>query len=129
MPKEELSKEWYRIVGSGDPKHLRAGTRVERIKRSAISYVAKYAQKNEQKQVPEGFQNVGRFWGTWGMKLVQRIIRGSLEETKGLIRLARKASRAWFRKVFGKRPYRDFGNVSWTFIGSAEALRRYLDTS
>lgn len=33
----------------------------------AISYYAtKYATKPEQKEVPEQYQNVGRFWGVWG---------------------------------------------------------------
>jgi hypothetical protein len=30
----------------------------------AVRYVAKYAKKQKQKEVPEGYQNVGRFWGT-----------------------------------------------------------------
>jgi hypothetical protein len=30
------------------------------------SYVTKYATKSDQKEVPEDYQNVGRFWGYWG---------------------------------------------------------------
>jgi hypothetical protein len=30
------------------------------------SYVTKYATKADQKEVPEDYQNVGRFWGYWG---------------------------------------------------------------
>lgn len=60
-----VSLNWYKAVGSGDPKHLDAGTRVEKIRRpdGATRYVAKYASKKEQKLVPELYQNVGRFWG------------------------------------------------------------------
>jgi hypothetical protein len=60
-----VSAEWYRIVGSGDSKHLAAGTRVEKIrkKEGARRYCVKYAQKMKQKVVPKEYVNVGRFWG------------------------------------------------------------------
>jgi len=61
--KAELSKDWFEIVGSGDEKHLRAGTRVEEIRSTVAGYVASYAKKLTQKKVPEGFKHVGRFWG------------------------------------------------------------------
>lgn len=56
---------WYRIVASGDTKHLAAGTRVERIRKldGAKRYACKYAFKMYQKQVPVGYRDVGRFWG------------------------------------------------------------------
>lgn len=61
----EVSQAWYRIVKSGDELHLRAGTRVERIRKpdGAARYCLKYAYKTEQKCVPEQYRNVGRFWG------------------------------------------------------------------
>lgn len=61
----ELSYRWYKAVGSGDKAHLRAGTRQERIRErdGAAKYVTKYALKTEQKKVPDGFVDVGRFWG------------------------------------------------------------------
>lgn len=60
-----VSAEWYQIVGSGDSRHLAAGTKVERIrkKEGARHYAVKYAQKTYQKIVPEEYRNVGRFWG------------------------------------------------------------------
>jgi hypothetical protein len=65
VPKKWVSSTWYRIVGSGDERHLSAGTRVEwlRYSHAAASYATKYALKNEQKIVPDGYLNVGRFWG------------------------------------------------------------------
>ena len=56
---------WYRIVGSGDEKHLSAGTRTERLRSSegGARYAVKYACKMRQKVVPVQYQNVGRFWG------------------------------------------------------------------
>lgn len=60
-----LASTWFRVVASGDERHLRAGTSwdVLRVKDGALRYAAKYAAKAGQKIVPEGFANVGRFWG------------------------------------------------------------------
>lgn len=60
-----VSSQWYRTVGSGDTRHLRAGTRVERVRthEGARRYAVKYAMKMEQKIVPPGYRDVGRFWG------------------------------------------------------------------
>lgn len=60
-----VAATWYRIVGSGDEKHLAAGTRVERLRSSlgGARYAVKYAFKMRQKLVPKPYQNVGRFWG------------------------------------------------------------------
>lgn len=65
--KEQLwvSDTWYRICNSGDPRHLAAGTRLERIRKAdgARRYTVKYASKMRQKTVPPLYRNVGRFWG------------------------------------------------------------------
>jgi hypothetical protein len=65
IPKDELSQVWYRIVGSNDEKHLKAGTGIEAIKSKGhlYGYLSNYIKKLEQKNPPEGFKNVGRFWG------------------------------------------------------------------
>ena len=67
IPKGAFGWRWFEIVGSGDPKHLVAGTRIEfcRSTEQAAGYMAAAysAKKSAQKEVPEGFQNVGRFWG------------------------------------------------------------------
>ncbi len=57
-----ISRLWYRIVGSRDTKHLRAGTRCELIRKSVFSYFSDYLKKIDQKTVPTEFNNVGRFW-------------------------------------------------------------------
>lgn len=59
-----VSRSWYRIVGSNDDKHLRAGTRTENVRKgeSLSRYAVKYAIKMRQKAVPEQYRNVGRFW-------------------------------------------------------------------
>lgn len=68
VDKLEIAKAWYRIVGSGDLRHLVAGTRIERIRNThaVAAYAAKYTSKQAQKIVPAGFENVGRFWGCFG---------------------------------------------------------------
>lgn len=66
--KKLVAQAWYKIVGSNDERHLRAGTRVEKLRKShaAEAYAAKYGAKMEQKSVPKGFEHVGRFWGKFG---------------------------------------------------------------
>jgi len=69
--KEWVSSKWYGIVGSEDIRHFQAGTRTEKLKSGrtgTISYASKYAAKLEQKSVPEGYENVGRFWGVYGYR-------------------------------------------------------------
>lgn len=60
-----VAATWARLVGSGDPKHLAAGTRVEKLRspEGGARYAVKYACKMRQKVVPKAYQNVGRFWG------------------------------------------------------------------
>jgi hypothetical protein len=48
-------------------KHIKAGTRVEKMRRPHFGYAVKYASKMEQKEVPQDFASVGRFWGVWNM--------------------------------------------------------------
>ena len=69
LPSEVVATWWYKIVGSGDKKHLRAGTEVRRVKsaRHAAYYISKYmAKAGEQTDIiPEGTKP-GRFWGFEG---------------------------------------------------------------
>lgn len=61
----EIKERWYSIVGSGDENHYNAGTSADWIKSKRQLYyrVQKYLLKRDQSIVPEGFENVGRFWG------------------------------------------------------------------
>jgi len=60
-----IGEWWYKIVASDDPRHLKAGTRVEQIRKpkGAARYAVKYAMKAYQKIVPVAYRSVGRFWG------------------------------------------------------------------
>jgi hypothetical protein len=72
LNKKEISSAWYRIVGSGDKKHLKAGTSIQKLRsqHAAESYISKYMHsymaKFEQKGVPEEYKSVGRFWSRFG---------------------------------------------------------------
>lgn len=62
VSKDWLSQAWYEIVGSGDLRHLRAGTNVSRVRhfRQMISYASKYVAKLGEDDIP------GRQWGVYG---------------------------------------------------------------
>ncbi len=49
-------------------KNINAGTKVEKMRKKHFGYAAKYASKMQQKQVPEEFEQVGRFWGFWNYR-------------------------------------------------------------
>jgi hypothetical protein len=64
-----LSKIWYEVTGSLSADHLKSGTKIETIRggrHGMISYARKYAQKQCQKEIPEGSDWNGRFWGKFG---------------------------------------------------------------
>lgn len=65
-----VAEGWYEIVGSGDEKHLRAGTSVEEVNASALAgwYLSRYVGKKDQKTVPPGVTFPGRMWGMVGCK-------------------------------------------------------------
>lgn len=68
---QAVAFRWFNGVGSDDDRHLRAGTRIEWLKKGragVIAYASKYAAKQSQKVVPEWFDNVGRFWGVRGCR-------------------------------------------------------------
>jgi hypothetical protein len=92
---------WYRIVKSGDERHLRAGTRVEYLRswRGVISYVSKYMAKlNEEDLLQEYPEGVGRFWSVVNEKVIPwaEIIMESAsdKEVYNLFRLMRRYTRA-----------------------------------
>lgn len=63
---EWLSGTWFRVCGTGDPKHLAAGTRIEPIQswNGVVYYASKYLAK-----LPTGdfapVEYTGRFWGVF----------------------------------------------------------------
>ena len=74
VDREWLSQAWYEVVGSGDTRHLAAGTRIDPVKdkERVATYMLGYLKKRIQKDVPEGYENVGRFW-TSNLKVPEQI--------------------------------------------------------
>lgn len=73
VPRDWLAQAWFEIVGSRDPKHLAAGTRIETLRAGrsgTISYARKYAAKLDQKTLPALLENsgIGRWWGVVGAR-------------------------------------------------------------
>lgn len=63
LARKWISASWYRIVGSGDKKHLAAGTKIERARSrpGALAYMTKYLGKRHAPVA--GWEAVGRYWG------------------------------------------------------------------
>lgn len=143
--KDDLARAWYRIVGSGDERHLKAGTRIEAIRstHAVAAYATKYATKMEQKDVPASYQEVGRFWGLFGgVKVVpikqlqgwsDRIeeetgeVDGSGDVVHEVVRIVRKAYQVRRRNRGLRPPRRDNGR--WSFIAwdVGPAIKAYLE--
>jgi len=72
--KRKFSQLWYDVVGSGDERHLRAGTQIDAncdtIQK--IYYQAKYQTKEEKGTKKESFDYpVGRYWGFIGRSRIK----------------------------------------------------------
>jgi hypothetical protein len=90
-----ISSSWYEVTGKVSEGHLRAGTRVEAIKRwkEATSYVERYMAKPEE--FLEGLQT-GRIWGVWNGQMlpVQWVTtQVSLRDAFRIRRIYRKLAR------------------------------------
>ena len=77
IPKAWVARQWYEVVGSGDRRHLKFGSRIEKIRSWAgvNSYVAKYMAKPDDGDATSGFAagvRPGRFWGWFGRANVPR---------------------------------------------------------
>jgi hypothetical protein len=116
VPKEEIAERWYRIVGSGDEKHLRAGTRVESIRSKGhlYGYVSTYIRKSGQKQLPVGYEEVGRFWGASRNILIWEAFEriGHFYELVWSIKLIRNWYRAHLRRFGIKWKWKGKGFIA-----------------
>jgi len=90
-----ISSSWYEVTGKISEGHLRAGTRVEAVKKwkEATSYVERYMAKPEE--FPEGLQT-GRIWGIWNEELLPvqwEEVEVSLKDAFRIRRIYRKLAR------------------------------------
>ncbi len=138
--KEEVAAAWFRIVGSGDDRHLRAGTRIEALRElhAPGAYAAKYLKKQEQKEVPEGFSDVGRFWGLFGGLSVQPVAEVNSQEridtstgevvSGGAVQAARvmRGLVNAKRRAAGRPKFKDSGRQGFTGYNCGPAMAQYL---
>lgn len=90
--KQWLSRQWFEVVGSGDEKHLRAGTSIEPVSTWGkwISYVSKYMAKVGDKSRKQVFDyDVGRYWGVRNKKRLQVDIETEAVSVEKFIRIRR----------------------------------------
>lgn len=104
-----LSRTWYQVVGSGDPRHLKAGTRVELIRsqRHMIGYLSKVLGRVMMGEMAKETQaiaaRIGRWWGVrfagnipFGVrKVVQISERAAIDAIRYMRRFAGIRSRAY----------------------------------
>jgi hypothetical protein len=143
VDKKEVARKWYDLVASGDERHLRAGTRIETLREghAAAAYASKYASKAEQKEVPDGFSEVGRFWGTFGDLDVGPLLELATAEQLALdpvtgevqpdrvvqaVRVCRGAYNAR-RRSRGRPKMVDNGRAGFTAYDVGGVLREYLE--
>jgi hypothetical protein len=100
-----ISSSWYEVTGKVSEGHLRAGTRVEAVRKwkEATSYVERYMAKPEE--FPEGLQT-GRIWGIWNEELlpvswetVQVSLRDAFKITRIYRKLARRKGSGSLRRI------------------------------
>jgi hypothetical protein len=90
-----ISSSWHEVTGKVSEGHLRAGTRVEAVKKwkQVTSYVERYMAKPEE--FPEGLQT-GRIWGVWNEELLPvrwETVQVSLRDAFKIRRIYRKLAR------------------------------------
>lgn len=128
LPYQAVALAWYRIVASGDKRHLGAATSIEMLRTpyAAAAYAAKYAAKAAQKNVPGDFHYVGRMWGRFNIEPPSELIAGKRVEMAPLVRFTRRIRDAKLRQL-GRRRRRDSGALGFTAYGVADGVRQLLD--
>jgi hypothetical protein len=113
-----LASRWFEIVGSGDPLHLKAGTAWEAVEKpdGAARYISKESYKTWQKQVPAGFQNVGRFWGC-------------SRDVSAPVSRQVFCSESDMRKIFPSSCFDSEGNPYPVIFGGAAEYRKIMDSA
>jgi hypothetical protein len=90
-----ISASWHEVTGKVSEGHLRAGTRVEAVRKwkQATSYVERYMAKPEE--FPEELET-GRIWGVWNaehLPVQWETVQVSLRDAYKIRRIYRKLAR------------------------------------
>lgn len=101
---------WYRIVGSGDERHLRAGTQVDQIRshRGVMAYASKYFTKLVGSDC-EGWDFPGRCWGILNRKAIPW---GDVVVADVTAAFAHRLKR-WLRRATGYTYVSHYGQKFW----------------
>ena len=124
--REWIPLNWFQVVGSGDEKHLDAGTSVERVRSSkgVMYYTAKYICKSDNYIMP----GWGRYWGVVNRDMLKTIqgkrvvIELDDVSAKTILRYARRrGSEVYDHKgqFVGRRKVPQWGH-KYTLIGNAD---------
>jgi hypothetical protein len=127
--KYDLHKYWYKLIGSNCPHHRQRGVDIQELrkKEAAGGYAAKYSAKQDQKQVPDGYQNVGRFWGKFGeVPGAEERYHTSVSEIQTLCRIATRWSKAQARAKGYKVKMRGRGISGQNYFDCSTAILFYL---
>lgn len=80
IPYQAVAWMWH--WATGGVSSVSAGTSVMGVDSGMAGYALKmYGAKSQQKDVPEGFSRVGRWWGVWGDKAVRPLVAATLRTT------------------------------------------------
>lgn len=97
-----LGTTWYRIVDSGDPRHLQAGVQLDRATGNLAAYFAKYASskgsKEYQHECPAEWPTAGRWWGVRGVEHDWHTARLGAGQWMRMRRILRRALQARLRR-------------------------------
>lgn len=125
--KEEIAERWYKVVGSGDEKHLRAGTGINAIRSKGhlYGYLSSYIKKLDQKIPPEWFEDVGRFWGSSRNLLVFETSKRIAQYWRQVwgIKLLRNWYAARLRQFGIKWKWKGMGFTALDGIGLVQQIR------
>jgi hypothetical protein len=121
---EWMSNTWFRVVKSGDPKHLLAGTRCEQVMTwgGVVHYASKYLAK-----LPDGefcpVDFTGRFWGVIQESLWKRnaIFEQEISEAT-FYRMRRIITQYLQRLTNSKRPIKEHQGIT-VFLDSLQSFK------
>jgi hypothetical protein len=112
--REWLARAWYEVVGTGDEKHLEAGTECAPCKsrQHSRAYVSKYIAKEEGDGLP-----IGRRWGWFGEIDTSPVVVTALTRPQAveLRRMVARWLKSTGRDFWGRRVAR--GKMGWYCFG------------
>lgn len=104
-----VAATWFRVVGSGDVRHFRAGTQVDFLKDASgkvQAYVCKYVGKSTCVSLPS-WATPGRFWGIVGRKNLPAASCCHVQLTRESFYKLRRLVRRWLRRFSSSSFYAD----------------------